>query len=244
MVGQRHVRLETQGYCPVCARRSTFVAEHDWLRDAYLCVRCQTVPRQRALVAVLDMLRPRWPKLVLHESSPTLIYFGDRCRRYSYSQYLPGVEPGTYSNGVRCEDVHHLSFPDATFDLFITQDVLEHVFHPDRALAEIMRCVKPGGLHVFTTPKHKSLLRSERRAELRGGEIVHLRDPVYHGNPVGDGRTLVTWDYGADFEDLAQRWGGYLVSTYAIRDRNRGIDGEFLEVFVQTRDELNRGGVP
>lgn len=236
--------FKNQGHCPVCRASTTFVATDAWLRDAYECVRCRTIPRQRALVHVLDTLRPSWRQLSIHESSPSLPRFGDVCRDYTYSHFLPDVERGASRKGVRCEDLEQLTFPDASFDVFVTQDVLEHVFHPDRALSEIMRCLKPGGVHVFTTPKHRSLPKSQRRADLRRGEVVHLLEPEYHGNPIGDGRSLVTWDYGVDFEQLAERWGGYLVSTYLVRDRQQGLDGEFLDVFVQSRDDVNRVAQP
>ena len=132
-----------------------------------------------------------------------------------------------------------LTFPDATFDLFVTQDVLEHVVRPDRALADITRVLKPGGAHVFTTPKHKDLVQSRPRVHPQGTGIRHILDPVFHGSPIGDGRSLVTWDYGADFESLAYRWSGYLVSSYVLRDRRYGIDGEFLEVFVMVKEPVN-----
>ena len=35
-------------------------------------------------------------------------------------------------------------------------------------------------------------------------------------------------------------WTGYLLSTFVIKDRTLGIDGEFLEVFVASKNELNR----
>ena len=112
--------------------------------------------------------------------------------------------------------LERLTYPDNTFDLFVTQDVLEHVFNPDRAVAEILRVVKPGGAHVFTAPKHKGLRLTAQRAALEQGEIRYLLDPQYHGNPIGDGRALVTWDYGDDFEAYLWAWCGY--PTDHIRD--------------------------
>jgi SAM-dependent methyltransferase len=132
-----------------------------------------------------------------------------------------------------------LTFPEASYDIFITQDVLEHVFHPDKALAEIMRVLRSGGIHIFTTPKHKHLLKSHPRAKLVNGTVRHLVEPNYHGNPIGDGRSLVTWDYGADFDDLIQQWSGYNTCSLTIRDRSRGIDGEYLDVFVTLKDPVN-----
>lgn len=132
-----------------------------------------------------------------------------------------------------------MTLPSESFDVFITQDVFEHVFHPDLAMREIMRVLRPGGIHIFTAPKHKTLLASVRRARLNNGVIEHLLEPSYHGNPIGDGRSLVTFDYGADFDDLIQRWSAYRTSNYIIRNRNLGIDGEFLDVFVTLKDATN-----
>ena len=100
------------------------------------------------------------------------------------------------------------------------------------AVREIMRVLKPGGAHVFTTPKHKALTATRQRAALEGIRVRHLLDPEYHGNPIADGRALVTWDYGDDFEAVLWRWCGYPTVTYVTRDRALGLDGEYLDVFV------------
>ena len=240
MAQPQTVLFANEGYCSVCRGRTTFIAEGEWLRDQYMCSQCRSIPRQRALIEVLDQVVPKWPELRIHESSPSMEFFIKRCLGYSYSFLFEGVAPGEYQNdGLRCEDLDQLTFADGSFDVFITQDVMEHVFDPGHALTEIMRVLDYGGVHVFTAPKHKHLTTSYPRARLLGGAVNHLLDPQYHGSPVGDGRALVTWDYGADFEDLIRDWTGYLTSTFVIRDRERGIDGECLEVFVMRKTELN-----
>jgi SAM-dependent methyltransferase len=191
------------------------------------------------LVEVLDQVVPNWPELRIHESSPSLEFFIKKCSGYSSSFFFDDVAPGELRNGLRCENLEQLTFAASSFDVFITQDVMEHVFDPGRALNEILRVLDIGGVHVFTAPKHKHLTVSCPRARLTCGVVEHLLEPQYHGNPVGDGRALVTWDYGADFEDLIREWTGYLTSTFVIRDRERGIDGEYLEVFVMRKTELN-----
>jgi SAM-dependent methyltransferase len=229
------------GYCPICEQNTEFSATHEWLRDFYLCNRCGTAPRQRAVVEVLNTVEPRWRKMLIHESSPCIPFFAKQCAGYTCSYYLEDVALGSEKRGQRCENLEQLTFSDATFDVFLTQDVLEHVLRPDVAVREIARVLRPGGVHIFTAPKHKHLLKSYPRARLAStGEIEHLLTPEYHGNPIGDGRSLVTWDYGADFEDLLATWSGYLVSDYVIRDRARGIDGEYLDVFVMCKDGANR----
>jgi SAM-dependent methyltransferase len=216
-----------------------FIAYQDWLRDHYLCERCKSIPRQRALVEVLNIFRPNWRSLTIHECSPVMRFFAEQCCGYSSSFFYEDVPLGSHKDGNRCENLEALTFPEASYDIFITQDVLEHVFHPDKALAEIMRVLRQGGIHIFTTPKHKNLLKSYPRAKLVNGTVDHLVEPSYHGNPIGDGRSLVTWDYGADFDDLIQQWSGYNTCNLTIRDRSRGIDGEYLDVFVTLKDSVN-----
>ena len=221
------------GYCPCCRKETVFREHGPWLRDEYLCDRCHSIPRQRHLALILSQWFPKWTHSSVHESSPSNPLLGRFCRRYSYSHFFPDRERGKTIRGVRCEDIERLTFPDGSFDIFITQDVLEHVFHPMQALRDIHRVLRPGGAHVFTTPKHAGLARSVQRAELdHAGAVHHLLEAQYHGNPVGDGKALVTWDYGDDFELLASEWVGAPVATFRTRDRSLGIDAEFNEVFV------------
>lgn len=229
---------KNSGYCHCCRAATTFTIWGDWLRDTYRCDVCGSSPRQRHLNLILDQHFPQWPSSLIHESSPSNAFLSKWAANYSFSQYFPDVESGDTHDGVRCENIEALSFPDACFDLFITQDVMEHVFHPEVAFAEVMRVIKPGGAHVFTAPKHKGINKSYRRAELHGDTVVHLLPETYHGNPVGDGKALVTYDYGDDFEALASRWGGYPVTTYITRDRGLGLDGEYLELFVMRKIDV------
>ncbi len=41
-----------------------------------------------------------------------------------------------------------LPFADASFDIVFTQQVMEHVRHPDALIAEVQRVLRPGGLFV------------------------------------------------------------------------------------------------
>nr|WP_063572166.1 class I SAM-dependent methyltransferase [Luteibacter rhizovicinus] len=233
MLAETQAHTSHAGYCPCCRHRTTFTIHGPWLRDEYLCDRCQSIPRQRHLIRILDTLFPRWRWSSMHESSPSLPILAKQCWRYSYSHYLPDVTPGSTKDGIRCESIEALTFADNSLDLFVTQDVLEHVFHPDRALREIHRVLKPGGAHIFTAPKHETLAVTRCRATIDDdGSIDYLLPEEYHGNPVGDGKALVTWDYGSDFERLASEWVGATVDTFHTVDRTQGIDAAFNEVFV------------
>jgi SAM-dependent methyltransferase len=54
--------------------------------------------------------------------------------------------------GVLRGDARHLPFPDATFDVVITSEVLEHIQDDVAAIAEMVRVLKPGGRFAATVP--------------------------------------------------------------------------------------------
>ena len=178
---------EHYGFCPICQAPAKFVARQYWLRDHYFCQGCGSLPRQRALIQVIEDHFPSWPALDIYEASPSgpaSARLARECPQYLASYCYDGVPPGTVHEGFRCEDLEDLTFADEQFDLIVTQEVFEHVFDYRRGFREVMRTVKPGGAHVFTTPKDKGLRRSEDRAiRKEDGGIVHLVEPEYHGHP-------------------------------------------------------------
>ena len=235
------ILFQNQGYCCVCQADRVFTAYGEWLRDSYVCQTCWTTPRARALLHVLDMVMPAWRSCSMHESSPSWDHFAKQCPGYTDSFFYEDTPLGSFQEGHRCESLEALTFADDSFDVFVSQDVLEHVFEPDRALREVMRVVKDGGVHIFTTPKHPTLAKSTRRAALVEGQVIHLQDAQYHANPINpeDG-SLVTWDYGSDFIQLVRDWSGYCTSTYILSDRSLGIDGEYLDIFVTRKNASNK----
>lgn len=222
------------GYCSCCRKVVDFTIFGESLRDQYICNSCNSIPRQRHLQYILDRHFPGWEALDIHESSPSNDFISRYAKSYSYSHYIPNVPFGKLSpSGVRSENLESLTLSSNSVDIFITQDVLEHVFSPEKAIREITRVLKPGGAHLFTTPKYEVYQNSFARAIIDEDNIVHnVHSPVFHGNPVGDGKSLVTWDYGDDFEYLLAVWSGMPVATYITRDREFGIDAPINEVFV------------
>jgi hypothetical protein len=229
-----------RGYCAICECPVYFDIEGPWLRDQYKCAKCGSIPRLRALFTVVNQIYPEWRKLSIHESSPAgslSAKMARECPAYLASHFFPDAPRGQEHNGFRCEDLLNLTFPDESFDLVITSDVLEHVPNVAVAIREIVRTLKPGGAHIFTVPwfrKNKTLVR----AEIRDGTLHHLEKPDYHGNPVSDEGSLVFTEWGRELPFWLQEWGQVPVNIYAIRDRFLGIDGEFLEVFVQQKPPI------
>jgi hypothetical protein len=234
--------FQWDGFCPICRWPTTFRAENSWFRDHLMCMRCPdgSVPRERALMMILDRLRPNWRWLRIHESSPAprgvSPVLQRECAGYVASQYFPDRIGGEIYNGFRCEDISSQTFPDKSFDIVITQDVMEHVFDPARAHREIYRTLRQGGVHIHTVPVDDLLPTSEKRAELsHSGEIIHLFPPEYHGNPVDEKGALVTYHYGHDLVDLIATWAPFSVEVVRMNDRYHGVVGPYTEVFVCSR---------
>jgi SAM-dependent methyltransferase len=186
---------------------------------------------------VLESVRPNWRALRIHESSPVdrgaSLKLRQECRDYVPTQCFPGVEIGTLRSGIRCEDLERQTFKDVSFDVVITQDVMEHVFDPAAVYREVYRTLRPGGLYIHTTPIYKTLTQSVCCAErLADGSIRHLMEPEYHGNPIDGSGSLVTFRWGYDFPDKIAEWRPFDVELRRFNDRRHGIVAEFSEVVI------------
>jgi ubiquinone/menaquinone biosynthesis C-methylase UbiE len=52
-------------------------------------------------------------------------------------------------------DLHHIAFQDATVDVALLNEVLEHVPDDQRALGEVHRVLKPGGVLLIFSPNRR-----------------------------------------------------------------------------------------
>jgi 2-polyprenyl-3-methyl-5-hydroxy-6-metoxy-1,4-benzoquinol methylase/GT2 family glycosyltransferase len=114
-----------------------------------------------------------------------------------YSEWVPHVKPGEVHDGVRCEDLQRLTYPDDHFDIILTSETLEHVPDPDRAWREIHRTLKHGGYHIFTIPIVPWQRETIQRARIRNGIREELLEPAFHGS-WGQQEMFVYTDFGID----------------------------------------------
>lgn len=190
----------------------------------------------------IERYYPKWRELYIHESSPVFrgasIKLKQHCANYISSYYFSDSPLGTVDilSGFRNENLENLTFPDESFDLFITQDVMEHIFDPAAAFAEIARVLKPGGAHIFSVP----LVNKEKPSEVWAqrddtGNIIHLMEPEYHRNPKSDDGSLVTMHWGYDICDFIFRHSGLHTTIVMIDNIDLGIRAEFIEVLISRK---------
>lgn len=232
--------FRNSGYCPCCDQETVFESKDDWLRDNYACMNCGSIPRERALMSVIELFFPEWTELNIHESSPSERGASDKLKRkgkrYIASQYWPNRPLGSIYDGVYNIDLEQQTFDANLFDLVVTQDVFEHLYHPDKAVREIYRTLKSGGAHICTIPMVNKTKPTEKWSVINNGNIVFLHEEEYHGNPIQEKGTPVSFHYGYDFGSLVNKWSNFNCIIFSIDDLSKGIRAEYNEVIVMRKE--------
>jgi SAM-dependent methyltransferase len=219
-------RWHIPGVCPVCGRLTLFLCLDDlaFAHNHLCCLFCRSAARNRLVARVLlEEVGGADSIAALAASNSRLIYntatddvFSRFLRpndHFVCSGFFPDIPAGTVlGSRTFCQDLECLTFDDSSFDLVITQDVLEHVRDDGQAFAEIHRVLKPGGVHLFTIPFLFDL-PTLQRVDTSGAEDLLLVPPEYHGDDIR-GRILTYRTYGID---LFQRLEEIGFSTRLVR---------------------------
>jgi glycosyltransferase involved in cell wall biosynthesis/SAM-dependent methyltransferase len=76
-------------------------------------------------------------------------------------------------------DIENIDQPEGTFDLVLSLDTIEHVPHPGRAVAELVRVTRPGGRIVVTTNNYFGLIGLWRLAmTVAGFRFTEAGQPI------------------------------------------------------------------
>jgi SAM-dependent methyltransferase len=192
--GIRYWRLAR---CRCCERLTIFIAHKNRSSECQVCLFCSANERYELLA---EEIRHRYGSrlqqmdvLELDPRSP-LKSILSRARTYTRTFYEPGKQSNR-KDGAICEDITGLRFHDGSFDLIVSSEVLEHVPRLDKAFSETARVLRPRGVHLFTVPPRA---RTRKRAEIVGGEIIHIEPPEYHLDPLSREGILAFWDIGPD----------------------------------------------
>jgi SAM-dependent methyltransferase len=139
--------------CNVCNRK--YAGFFPYLNRANAqCPNCGSLERTRLIyrfITELELLRPGSkmlhiaPEAALFQKFKTLLGDG----------YLPAdkFEEGyTYPNGTLNMDITAIELPDNSMDMVMAIHVLEHVPDDAKALREVYRVLKPGGVAILQVP--------------------------------------------------------------------------------------------
>jgi len=243
------------GFCHVCGQRSAFLGyepvDYPCKRNSFVCQGCGASARNRHVAQCILAHLPTAPASVSLRAFAA--NFGGRIWLTATtgaiadalganpgcvaSEFHDGAASGERRGGVLCQDLHATSFADGSFDLVVTEDVLEHVAEPRRAFLELRRVLRPGGLHVATVPVNWFLPATVPRAVIEEGNIRHLLPPEYHGDPLRPDGILAFTEFG---QDVAAAWFGLTGPTeidaaHLDRERERRFAIYNNWVFVSRR---------
>jgi SAM-dependent methyltransferase len=224
-----------KGRCFICKEEVVFSIDVpadgspvNW-RETLVCPRCNLINRWRSCLHVFEAIcKPTLDdRIYLTETlSPIYQNLAGRFPLISASEYFPEHEFGemvqTHTMPVRNEDVTNLRFGDASRDIILCFDVLEHVPDYRAALREFHRVLASGGQLVLSVPFSFQTGTIVRATVDENGNIKHLLEPLYHGDPLSEQGVLSYYDFGmallddmrmAGFEDCfslcyqSKEWG-------------------------------------
>jgi SAM-dependent methyltransferase len=219
--------------CPVCGHRGTLLYELpdlERLERHRLGVLLEVLAKRGVHAATVDSIElPAGVSVLAVDAHNRLATRVGAQPGFVRAAYSPGDErPG---GGPRV-DLERLPFPDDHFDVVLTAQVLEHVRHVDVAHREIARCLKPGGVHLFTVPYDARLETTWQLIDPVTDALL-VDPPHVHGDPLVSGDGMKSYRvFGRDLLDQL-RQAGLEPECRRVDRPELGVFGD--EVFVAAK---------
>lgn len=202
--GCRDFEQEAVIDAPLAAAWELSDRERRWLdrREGHHCRNCGMSKRVRMLLWSIRRRCPPGPELrILHlNQTNALAPALQRLGSVTETVHRPDRPPGSRIDGRINQDMSRLTFEDDSFDLAVHSETLEHLLEYDRALDEVRRVLKPGGIQVYTIPLLFSRVTRQRMVRDASGRLVSRLPPSFHGC---EREFPVIWEFGGDY--LRQR---------------------------------------
>jgi SAM-dependent methyltransferase len=125
-----------------------------------------------------------------------------------------GLDTVTFAVG----DVHRLDLPDDGFDVVHAHQVLQHVADPVRALAEMRRVTRPGGVVAVRDSDYQAFTWYPQLPGLDDWLALYRRLARRNGGEPDAGRRLLSWARAAGFTDITASASTWLFATPEDRD--------------------------
>jgi len=240
------------GHCFVCNCESSFLVDYrhshkingnqipNW-RERLVCPQCGLNNRMRAIIHIFKKeCNPQsTAKIYLTEQvTPLYKYIKQQFQLTIGSEYLGNnlAQGFVDDRGIRNESLTSLSFKEGQFDFLLSFDVLEHIPEYKKAFSECFRVLKPEGKMVFTVPFAKRSEKNIIRAIINEtGEVTHIKNPVYHGDPLNKKGILCYQDFGWEMLEELQEVGFNKVQAIIYGSRFYGYLGGGHIAFIASK---------
>ncbi|MFJ4718668.1 methyltransferase domain-containing protein [Streptomyces luteogriseus] len=120
---------------------------------------------------------------------------------------------GLANVGFAVADAHALDYPDDTFCVVHAHQVLQHVGDPVRALREMRRVVKPGGLIAVRDADYEAMTWYPASEGLDAWLDLYRRVARANGGEPDAGRRLKAWALRAGLTDITATSGTWTFAT-------------------------------
>lgn len=169
----------TNVYCPVCDHKFLKFLPYGRLnpRKNALCPSCLSLERHRLMHLFLKN------ETDFYTSNPRVLHvapeycFIERFENYLGDQYITADIESPLAK-VKM-DLHHIPFPENSFDVIFCNHVLEHVKNDVVCMQEIRRVMKPNGFALCQSPQRYELETTYEDASItdpREREVHFLQD--------------------------------------------------------------------
>jgi len=122
-----------------------------------ICPNCLSNARERLVIAMLQHHVNILNKKILHLSPEKNVY---QYLKSKSEVITADLVPGFYKNidkQIKQEDAMAFSFADQSFDVVIANHVLEHISDDLKAMSEIFRVLKKGGVAILQVPYSETI---------------------------------------------------------------------------------------
>ena len=161
--------------CPICRYAGPFVDVHPTTgtRENAQCPKCSAAERHRIQWLTLDRIQS-----TIDFSRMDILHFAperflQRRLKRSFRSYTTADLSG--QNVDHQADLNQLNFSNASYDFVYASHVLEHIKDDKKAISEVRRILRPGGVAVLPVP-----VVGERTVEYPApnpAETDHVRAP-------------------------------------------------------------------
>ena len=143
-----------------------------------VCLACRSIPRHRIIAWYLGQ------HLDLLQGKQVLHFAPEHClTRWFARQGVDVTTADLFGPADLRLDLTNIDLPDGSYDVIVCNHVLEHVSDYRRALSELRRVLRPGGLLIISfpiDPRYETVYEDPTVVNKRGriehfGQIDHLR---------------------------------------------------------------------